>query len=438
MKFKYFLTLPLVALLASCNSAPSAAAKVKQSLPKDETAISNKDEQYQEILPVVTNGLLTFNSLSALYHVKVDVDVSAKIRAQLEEGKITKLSEKVSAHGEAYFGFDSVTYEGVDFVGSRAYLGVKDLSLTVDVNIPVVTEETSESGESTTEYSVENYKLNLKNIYFSLLAADTPDGAILIGDFSSASLQELLSTALTAYVELPEAIDVEQILDAILGERQKDASGEYIPYSRSGKVVANLTSVLTVVNNALIDPENPEDKGPIPAAYISSPVTALYSLLVMATGMIPAETITTITALLTALNVQLGAKFNEDGKVVKASAVLNTTVKEIAEKFINEEEQGTLPVSGNLGLLLTVGTETGASSIALEELVVAAELKVNIEEMVSASLSAKLALDAVYGEQVQLPFPTSEEIAEYKDITTELTGIVMLIIYLSQSEEALG
>ncbi len=438
MKFKYFLTLPLVALLASCNSAPSAAAKVKQSLPKDETAISNKDEQYQEILPVITNGLLTFNSLSALYHVKVDVDASAKINVQLEEGKTTKLSEKVCAHGEAYFGFDSVTYEGVDFVGSRAYLGVKDLSLTVDVNIPVFTEDTSESGESTIEYSVENSKLNLKNIYFSLLAADTPDGAILIGDFSSASLQELLSTVLTSFVKLPEIIDAETILDAILGERQKDASGEYIPYSRSGKVVANLTTVLTTVNNYLIDPDDSEDKGPIPAAFISSPVTALYGLLVMATQMIPAETITTINALLTAFNVQLGAKFNEDGKVIKASAVLNTTVKEIADKFINEEEQGTLPVSGNLGLLLTVGTETGASSIALEELVIAAELKINVEEMVSASLSAKLALDAVYGEQVQLPFPTSEEIKDYEDITQSLAGLVIFVIYLTQSEEAAG
>lgn len=420
---KYFLTLPLVALLASCGgNTPSAAAKVKQSLPKDEVVVEKEDENYSLLIPEVLESAFAMEYEGALYHARVDLDVKGTTKLEYQEGKSKNYTQKVSVHGDVYLGYQFVTWPsegGRKFDGGYlGYVGIQNLNVTVDVYIPSSSIEDSNS-------LIQNYKFSAKDVSLSLYLAEEESSVILYGDFSSAGLQSLLINLIATYLAVP-GDSVEELVDMFLGPREKDSKGNYIANSRPGKVVANVTDIIDAINEQLADPESEEPA--IPEIFTSHPV---YGLLMMAQEWVMEsvsfEIISIIAAVLEVFEPSVGVK-TENDILVKASIALNLSVKDIVEKMQVEEE---VPVSGNFGVLLTVGTETGASFISLEQFVLASELKISSENA-SGSISEKLSIEASYGDVMgDLPFPSAEEQTQYnRDIGSIIITLLPYIILL--------
>ena len=446
MKKRYLLTLPLVALLASCGAGQDAAAKVKQSLPKEETVVSSEDEHYADYVDEIVNGVLNMAFSGVMYEARIDLDVSAKAPYYYEETSKT-LSEKISVHGDFKFGFQANDLDGTDF-----YLGFENLSLNVDLTLPheyVVVDE--EGNPKVDEDGYEQYAMEFINIkfagsklYASLLGTETAEGAIIYGDCSSHALQEVLIKAITKallFVEMPMNISAETMLDLLIGPRpyitdeegfpvlDDDDNIQYTSEYRKGKFKLNVSEFLDDINSTI---EEEEDK--IPAAIVANPFSYGLFLAKMELYNVVSEELPSIlpmiSAMLPALGGKVGTVLDEEGKLTEGSLLLNTSVKDACKKLgMPEEDIKNIPVSGNAGVVITVGTNNGSEGLAFEHLGLASEMKVS-QDRGSASLSLSVKVNAVYNDQVEFPSISAEEALDYDyDLIQVALAIYTMLTY---------
>lgn len=451
MKFRYLISLPLVALLASCNAGDNGAAKVKQNLPQGETVVSTEDENYADYVGSMVTGTLNglLNLQDTVYHYGLDIDTKVSVSA---EG--VKSSNSLSVHGGLTYGWAQT---GSVNLGDEEepslyplYSGFAHLEFTtLKAHVEIPTVEYIKDGEGNivdAKTGVAKIDVNFSGLEAAFVIEETAEnGTWLYLDASNEKLQDLIIFALEAAgipeeTTLPEDPEEESvigygaILDGLLGEKGENGY-------RPGKAKANITTIL----NGLFG-EVEEFAQLVP--FFAHPFAVLYyTLAAYAYEEIQAELniqqlVAMIAAFLPALKGKLGVKL-EDEKPVEVSAVINSSVKDVVKAFAGDEAEEALkeiPVSGNFGILLSVGTQTGSKFLALQELVLAVALNINYQlkdddgkvvVKVSGSVDAKAGIAAVYGTDVEIPELSAEEKAECSDVTIILG---MLVAYLmSQS-----
>ena len=423
MKFKYLITLPLVAVLASCGTSRSAAEKVNQKLPSDVKKVAADDEAYQDYINAAIDSglgnLLSFDD--TLYHLRVDFD--GKLNLKSEQ---VKSNNNASVHGDVYLGWNVLSTEDDDYF--FAYVGVKDFTVKAHVEYPVFDEETEALVNT-------NYDFNYKNLSLQVFYEELPGvGALAFIDLSNHGVQDLLKQALVL-AGLPEestvdpeteepVIGYKDILDLVLGTAEE---GETY---RPGYSYINISQILQAVTEPEGDDGEYTDEQlytfahPLPLIMMEAFEEAYESI---------AEVAQIAKFVLPSLEPTVGAKVDAEGNPEKISIVYNSTVKDVVKKFAGEDyDASELPVSGNFGIKYTVGTNNGSEELCLEELVVAFYGNVTTEDedvVANGSIDAKLALDVHYGDQAQIEFPLTQQALEpyTKNNLTSLIYIILMV-----------
>ena len=443
MKLRYFITLPLVALLASCNSAgDSSAAKVKQKLPSDEKVVAEDSEDYADCAGAIFAGVLetAFYVQNTLLHFGVDVDTKVSIKS---EG-ITS-NNSVNIHGAVNVGYAQT---GTTLVHETAYpmyggfIEAKFNTLKAHVEIPVV-EYVYDENDNIVDYTqkIEKMDFNFNGLSCTVVVNETEDGAIMYLDASNHALQDFIVAMLELSGMPAESVEPESededyiigyndVLDAILGAAGEDGY-------RQGKVQVDISALLIAFLTkveafaTLVD-------------YFNYPFYEFYNMavmgIIMESGIDFEQILTTVVAMFPVLGAKIGIKLDEEENATKVSAVLNSSVKDMVKKFAGDDAEEVLkemPVSGNFGILVTVGTETGSEEfLALQQFIAALALKISysikdnegkVMTSISGNVDFKFTIDASYGEGVEVPTISASEAETYRD-DTMIVGILISML----------
>ena len=400
MKFKKFITVPMIALLASCGTqtGEQVSKRVIQRLPEDVVQVED-DEKSQGLIDEFVKGVSRFTLEDALYSGHVGAELSAS-------GKVTNFNLKEYAKLDATVlaGFKKYAQtEGENPIDLyRGYIGLSDLDVKASLQIPGV----SQSGEGETpSLKVQTVEVDLQDISLSMYYYETADAAKLYVNMSDTRIQDLVTTVATA-AGMSSMVDT--ILDSILGA--KEEGQQYRP----GKFYIDVTNV---IDRYL---KSKYEEGEIPAEYldvIKHPFKFLNDALVdRITSAFTEEVIGKVVETIENLKPAVGAKYDDQENLSKVSLVWNSTVKN-AIKEIGGDSSVQLPVSGSFGLEISVGNEHGSKALALQELLAKADIKGSVNNgtgRISVSGAVDVECEAYYGEQAVVPaFPDSDNFDNY-------------------------
>lgn len=399
MKFKKFITVPMIALLASCGTqtGEQVSKRVIQRLPEDVVQVED-DEKSQGLIDEFVKGVSRFTLEDALYsgHVGVELSASGKI-LNLAVKEYAKLDATVLAGFKKY-----AQTEGENPVDLyRGYIGLSDLDVKASLQIPTVNQSEAEESPS---LQVKTVEVDLQDISLSMYYYETADGSKLYVDMSDTRIQDLVTTVATA-AGMSSMIDT--YLDSILGA--KEEGQQYRP----GKFYIDVTNI---INSYLTEKYAGSE---IPSEYldvIKHPFKFLSDALVdRITSAFTEEVIGNVVETIKGLKPTVGAKYDEE-KLSKVSLVWNSTVKN-AVKEIGGDSSVQLPVSGSFGLEISVGNEHGSKALVLQELLAKADIKSSVNnEMAKLSISGAVDVEceAYYGSQAVVPaFPDGDTFESY-------------------------
>ena len=412
MKKRFLMMLPLIALTTSCGDDPMAA--VRQNLPSDmekvPMALEDDKDAALEILEDTLTGLVNFQDNKAVYHLSLNTAISMKE---------TDMSASSSMKGDLYFGYE------VEFERAREHRNVEDPTeenptskfflklenFTVNLNMKLPKEVAAELPIP------ERFAINNMNLY--VYGEETESGAMVYADLSDYVVQDYARTVLLLNgfeekVSRKELPSVDQILDDFLGEKDEETG------YRPGKVKINLSDLLKDIDDMLADQATVDDPYErMPNEMIEKPIS--YFLL-MGKSMIDSyadNVLSVIAQVATVSSPIIGVKYEEvtgEGEMaalLESAVVVNTSSSQVASALGVSESY--IPVHGYLGLMVRVGTETGAEMDALEEITLGANVSVTAEEM-TASINGKISLSASYNEQAELVAVGEQEAADYNNI----------------------
>ena len=428
MKLKHLIMLPLVTVLASCNttSGDSSASKVKQELPDVFAPVEKSSEDYQGLISTALNHLVDFNAEAAFYRVNVSMNnnISTTYR-----GKTSK--QKIQLEGDFSLGY----FEDEDHFAS-VYFAVDGLKSNLDMDI-------MQYNTATEEMVIKNYKLSSEHLSLAAYIQEDSDKTMLYLDVSDAEAQAFLVPVISMNMGVEEAT-AELMLDYLLGSRAKDSeTQEFIPNSRPGLAALNISTVLTATNTYL--PEGTV----IPGAMVANPISCALTMLPTYFENMVEPYLEELAAALPGLGASVGTTYEQDVISTKKMAdgsigvVLNSSVKNVATAMgASKEELSEMP-SGNFGLFFAVGSESGSEYYALEAIQLAAELKMSQtfgegaeKTTMKGTYSEEISMVALYnGLAIDYVKTLSDtEMAEYNDITEFVSPMLAPILagYISQ------
>lgn len=399
MKFKKFITVPMIALLASCGTqtGEQVSKRVIQRLPEDVVQVED-DEKSQGLIDEFVKGVSRFTLEDALYSGHIGAELSAS-------GKVTNFNLKEYAKLDATVlaGFKKYaqTEEENPVDLYRGYIGLSDLDIKASLQIPTVNQSGTEEGQS---LKVQTVEVDLQDISLSMYYYETADAAKLYVDMSDTRIQDLVTTVATA-AGMSSMVDT--FLDGVLGA--KPEGQKYRP----GKFNIDVTNV---IDRYL---KSKYEESEIPAEYLDAikhPFKFLNDALVdKITSAFTEDVIGRVVETIENLKPAVGAKYDEDN-LSKVSLVWNSTVKN-AIKEIGGDSSVQLPVSGSFGLEISVGKEHGSKALALQELLAKADIKGSVNNgtgRISVSGKVDVECEAYYGSQAVVPvFPDSDNFDNY-------------------------
>ena len=419
MKKRFLMMLPIIALTTACGDDPMAA--VRQNLPTDmeKMPMASEDDRDAalEVLEDTLYGLVNFDDNKAVYHLSLDTAFSMRG---------ADMSASSSMKGDLYFGYEVVfddsgstrspeDPEEEQIPTSKFFLKLENFTVNLNMKLPK---------EVASDLPVpEHFVINNMNLY--VYGEETDSGTMVYADLSDHVLQDYARTVLLLN-GFPEAASrkemptVDQVLDDFLGE--KDAETGYRP----GKVKIDLSDLLEDIDDMLADQATVDDPYErMPDEMINKPIS--YFLL-MGKSMIASyadEFLGKVALVCMMASPIIGVKYEEvsgEGEMaaqLESAVVVNTSSSQIAAAAGISESY--IPVHGYLGLMVRVGTETGAEKDALEEITLGANVSVAIEGM-AASIRGNISLSASYNEKAELVAVSSEQAANYVDIRAAINN----------------
>ncbi len=409
MRKKYLLTLPIVALLASCNAksaTPSAPSAKSQALNSDETVVTSEEEDYGEHFEHLKSVFnLEHDALN--FHLDLDASVSAKGKAEDK----TTINELIDVKGAIDLGYTTNFISPVRG-SSSSYpifrLAVSDLSANIkglgEFEIPPI-----------------------EGLDLEIYIRDEEEASYVYADFSDHELQDLLYTVLTNLIDDPKTEEVneaEGLLNVILGS-ELDEDGY-----RPGLCMLNLSAILNELNEQ--SKESEEDIGKY-AYFIEDTVKTVISLgLSLLNEFYENNVKDTPMALIAPFFAELGGKVgvvrNEADEIVRRSFVINSSLEKVENKIyelneVEDEDSGRLSdnIKANFGLLVSVGTENGSTAEALQEFKASVGILTTIEN-VTTRAQADLDLNAYYNTLAQFQLP------DRAFSSNDLTGFVLMFL----------
>lgn len=392
MKKKLLLLLPIIPLAVSCGEA-DPMAEVAKSLPSDVQVVPVQSEEekeaYTEIVDTAFENFLNPDDLTQ-YH-ELDIDVRFNVAG---EG----FSGSGSIKGEISLGIAKEYNEQTEKNYCSAFIAVKGLSVTENVNLPKEVTIPIPSSMSFTDVDV------------SLLVTEMTTGVYAFLDGSDHEFQDLVHFVL-ASTGMPEedvvnpevpgevTYGVQTYLDMFLGEKEE---GEQY---RPGHALINVRDLLNSIGNYLEDPA--------PEEIVNAPVTYLSQMMVAQFVNWNDLILGYVDKALEMINPTVGVKV-EDELVVKTSVLLNVSTYSLAAQAGIDES--TFPIHGYAGLLVSVGTENGSSIPCIEEVKLSANLNGAVEG-VSFSVVGSVGLESYYEEQAEEKFIEIDPEVENIDIT---------------------
>lgn len=400
MRKRIFTMIPLVALLASCGSAPDPLAAVAKQLPSDVTPVSTstpeQQETYSRALNKVMEGITTFDFSKSVYELSLGLSVSVSGSYQG-----VAFSGSVGLSGSVTVGFDQ--YEENEEIYSRMFMSVDNLSFTANINLPSAMLERM----PVTIPTRMNYSLK-----FAEYIEETPSGTFVYADYSDHGLQDIIKKFVEINVE--EAKDIEDALDAILGE--KGVSGY-----RPGLAKINLSSILPEIYQDMTNKALPPAIANKPISYAMDMMgDSIEEFLSKAGDMLPAI------VELASPYVGVQSNGNELGKV---TAVFNVNVASLIQQAGGDPSQ--VPVSGVFGLLVSVGTDHGSTVPVLEQLDLSANMTVSLQGF-TIGVNGSLAFNAYFGSQAEAKY---EDGGDDKSSYVDVTSVIADLMHSKGSEE---
>lgn len=410
MKFKYLITLPLVALLASCGSQPSEqiSERVKQKLPEDVEQVSGSEEK-TDLIRSLIEGVTDLHLVGSMFNAQYKAEVKGS-------GKLMNYSVNESSLIEASVGAGFEKYDettaGDDLI--RGFVGITDLDMQGTLQFPGLKETEDESAAP--ELELKTIEVNYENISLPMYYIEEEDATNLYINASNTDLQDLVVTV-TSMIGVE---DIDSMLDLVLGEKGEEE--EYRP----GKIAVNVTTVMEAVLNGIAGEEE------VPAVMLEMAKHPFKYLELYLKDMIAQRlnkgTIAYLASKIAGLNPAVGAKYEEE-ELSRVSMAWNSLVKDAVKKFGGDTKD--MPISGSFGLLVSAGTETGAEQLALQEVQVKADLKGPYEsEIGKLNISSKMDLDvtASYGDSAVIPsMPDGELVSSYVECPF-LEGMLVSLI----------
>ena len=425
MKFKYLITLPMVALLASCGTQPEqVSARVKQKLPEDVVEVSDA-EKSSSLVEEAVRSVSRFTLEDAMYNAQYSAEVSGS-------GKLMNFSVRESAQANLSVSLGFEKYDQTDAEEPedlfRGYIGVTDLDIHGSVQVPQVKEKVTR--KEAPEYELKTYELDVDDVTLPMYYIETDDETDLYINASSSKLQDLIVTV--AGISGMDEDSIDGMLDLVLGELPEGQ--QYRP----GKLYLNVTSIMNGVLNEMF-----KETG-VPAQFLEIAKHPFKFASSYLTGMLASvfteANIEAVTGVIESLKPTIGAKYDEKEALSKVSLVWNSTYKNAIKKMGGDPSE--MPISGSFGLLVSAGTENGSKELALQEVQAKMDLKGPFEsEMGKLTISSKIDMDlsASYGELAVVPsMPDGELVTSYVENSFAEMMITSLIINeLSKQSQSL-
>lgn len=390
MRKRIFTMIPLVALLASCGSAPDPLAAVAKQLPGDVTPVSTstpeQQETYSRALNKVMEGITTFDFSKSVYELSLGLNVSVSGSYQG-----VAFSGSVGLRGSVTVGFDQ--HKESEETYSSMFMSVDNLSFTANINLP------SDMLERMPFTFPTSMSCGLK---FAEYIEETPSGTFVYADYSDRGLQDIIAKVIGMNAE--EAKDIEDTLDAILGE--KDGSGY-----RPGLAKINFTTLLPEIYQDMTNEALPPAIANKPISYAMDMMgNSIEEFLSKAGDMLP--------AIVEIVNPYVGVQYNGN-ELDKVTAVFNVNVASLIQQAGGDPSS--VPVSGVFGLLVSVGTDHGSKVPVLETLELSANMSVATENF-TVGLNGNLAFNAYFGSQANVKHVSNP--SSYVDVTSVITDLM--------------
>lgn len=390
MRKRIFTMIPLVALLASCGSAPDPLAAVAKQLPNDVTPVSKTSEEEQETysraLNKVMEGITTFDFSKSVYELSLGLNVSVSGSYQG-----VAFSGSVGLSGGVKVGFDQ--YKESEETYSRMFMSVDNLSLSANINLPsAMLEKMPFTFPTSMSYGLK----------FAEYIEETPSGTFVYADYSDHGLQDIIAGVVG--LNVTEQSKIDEALDNILGT--KDGSGY-----RPGYAKINLSSILPEIYQDMTNNALPPAIANKPISYAMDMMgNSIEEFLSKAGDMLP--------AIVEIVNPYVGVQYNGN-ELDKVTAVFNVNVASLIQQAGGDPSS--VPVSGVFGLLVSVGTDHGSSVPVLETLELSANMSVATENF-TVGLNGNLAFNAYFGSQANVKHV--ENPSSYVDVTSVITDLM--------------
>ena len=382
--------IPLVALLASCGSAPDPLAAVAKQLPNDVTPVSTSTPEqqgtYSRALNKVMEGITTFDFSKSVYNLSLDLSVSVSGSYQG-----VAFSGSVGLSGSVTVGFDQYIVSEETY--SRMFMSVDNLSLSANINLPsAVLERMPFTFPTSMSYGLK----------FAEYIEETPSGTFVYADYSDRGLQDIIASIIGMNAE--EAKDIENALDAILGE--KDASGY-----RPGLAKINFTTLIPEIYQDMTNKA-------LPPAIANKPISYAMDMMGDSIEEFLSEAGDMVPALAEMASPYIGVQYNGN-ELGKVTAVFNVNVASLIQQAGGDPSY--VPVSGVFGLLVSVGTDHGSEVPVLETLELSANMSVSAGGFY-VGINGNLSFNAYFGSQADVKHVSNP--SSYVDVTSVITDLM--------------
>ena len=394
MKLKHLFTLPLVALLASCDKGGATPYKVAQSMPDDVDIVASKtaegepSDEYAEYLDDLVDGILNVDFAQASYRLHVDGSYS--------------MSEDEMSTKESFKGDIVLAYAEGENETHNMYLALEDFSFSYKMTI---------------NYSQgkETYSFSGKGLDLQLFVVESGTNCDLYADLSDKELQDCVFNVLKQNEMIETREQFDGMLEYLLGE------------GNPGYLHIDATSVLTRVDGELEEAWN-EEQAQLPeeertpyqsmiAPFVTSPVTMLLGMGrnyfdEFVAGDEFKEYMGMVEMYLPLVQPALGVKYEDVSEteqvLSKVSICYNGSLKDVMKAAGAPAEALDNVPNVRFGLTVSVGDENGSEGYALQELGVGVDFGIS-DRYQTMSIKANASLECHYGEQAVIPFPQTFE-----------------------------
>lgn len=362
---KYLLTLPLVAILASCGTTKvetnPGAEKVRQKLPEGIVEVDKDDMRYNKLYDEAYIGLFNFNYKSFQFEVNLDASVAIKVDG---------VTQKVAVKGGITFG------SKYDIASDCYYTALSVENFTVKVDTPEI-------------------KLDLENVNIDAYMVTNQKESNIYLDLSDPKIKSTVVNVLGIN---------EQMWTYLFGENSKGH--------------LNFTKFLTEIDQSHAEEEGYE---PFDELLKRSPIE--YLLTFLETNVSPyALYLPYFTESLQKMGLQIGVPEGEESPR-QIALLLNTTFDKI-NSLIPGDVLKPLGKS-NVGMMVTVGKDVGVDEFVLEALSAGVYIDKKIEG-VGVKLDASVNAEACYEDEVMLVLPANFD--DYNADYSTLAAFIMAYI----------